>query len=685
MKKISFVFYFFVFLFFNAFSQMTEEQRKNLFNKVLKKFDIMNPNDFIGTLNGFFREKFTYDPDKIKKIIADYHFPETYDFFEDKKVQKHIKDQKNCGCCWAFASSSALGYRYSRDRDDVNLSPQNILSCYIRDCEEGGPILDPQFYLIENGTTTESCVPYSSSDGKTIESCHNKCNGDEEFKKYYAKNSYATSFDFFDSETYHDVVTIIMDQLVNYGPVAAGINCYKDFQEFGYKSNCKSSIYKYDGKSEYISGHAVVIVGYGNEGSKYYWIIQNSWGENYCDGGFAKIEFNEINIENVAFSEPYIETEMPKDKKISVVMKLEEDCKISYTTDSNNYDINFALNFKSQDSQNNFYYQCGKNNIINGKGGVCLFSYKSFNQNDRGYYQYNYHSPIRSTNQIDLDFSSFDKNGFNFYALDAISSLNDDYYVSGEGSEITLKYTGWLNNRNLKAKIYLSENSQNFLTNCKLSETEINGNIYLLKCKLTQNEVDFIGENKNNEPLFYDILCGDKQSTFAIAHKLDTTRYPIFRVKALILPEEEILRNDAILIMITDIEGSVSGMKGEENFSNYFVVFVRIIRNKQHIDAPMACYIPTPEKVEENFVIPCRVESSTGIAYDNFQLLPYYYNGNSLKPFEVIINDNIPVIDYDEVFTDEDDEDDDDYIQPIIRSESKFIQSSLLVLSLLYL
>lgn len=57
-------------------------------------------------------EKFSYDSNKIKNIISDHKFPETYYFFEDKKVQKHIKNQGSCGCGWAFASTSALGYRY---------------------------------------------------------------------------------------------------------------------------------------------------------------------------------------------------------------------------------------------------------------------------------------------------------------------------------------------------------------------------------------------------------------------------------------------------------------------------------------------------------------------------------------------------------------------------------------------
>ena len=67
-----------------------------------------------------------------------------------------------------------------------------------------------------------------------------------------------------------------------------------------YSNNC-SEIYKYDGHSNYTGGHAVVIVGYGYENSKYYWLIQNSWGTNFCGDGFLKVEFGEIGIEKVVF------------------------------------------------------------------------------------------------------------------------------------------------------------------------------------------------------------------------------------------------------------------------------------------------------------------------------------------------------------------------------------------------
>ena len=681
MERIRLAFCLFALLFCSAFSQMTEEKRKKLYSKVVKRIDISKPNDFIVPLNDIYGlEEIKYDSNKIKQIISENNFPESYNFFDATNVQKRVKDQERCGCCWAFASSTALGYRYAKAGYDVDLSPQNMLSCYIRDCELGGYMLDSHFYLVKNGTTTESCVPYSSADGKTIESCPTKCKGNEEYKKYYAINSYATNFDFYDQETYYDVVTVIMDQLVNYGPVSSGILCYQDLPALGQKSTCKDTIYKYDKESDYMSGHAVTIVGYGNKGSQYYWIAQNSWGKDFCDDGLVKIEFNEIGIENVAFSDPYFETETSESKTITAKMKLEEDCKISYTTDSNNYDDNFELNFKAQNSDNNFYYQCGKD--PKEERGICSFSFETFNNNGIGYYQYNNHSPLRTNNKISLNLDSFDQKRFNYYGGDYISYIylddGENYYVSGEGSEITLLYSSNSQNVNSNLNIYPNENTQTSLKNCKVSNVEIDKGYYLLKCKLTQNEVDSIGENKKNETLVYDVLCGDKQNIGAVVHKFDKTKYPIFRVKKLVLPKEEKLGNDYYLTMIASIEGSVSGMKGLKNDGNCFSQFIRIKGNNQYEYLDMGCCAPIPENLEEDFEIGCEVFSGESISYSSIEVIPYYNNFYSISPYEVIFNDNIQVVDYYDYF-------DDDYINPIRRSESKFIESSLLILSLLAL
>lgn len=49
-----------------------------------------------------------------------------------------------------------------------------------------------------------------------------------------------------------------------------------------------------------VGRHAVKIIGYGTENGVKYWLIANSWGERWGDGGFFKIRrgTNECNIES---------------------------------------------------------------------------------------------------------------------------------------------------------------------------------------------------------------------------------------------------------------------------------------------------------------------------------------------------------------------------------------------------
>ena len=82
-------------------------------------------------------------------------------------------------------------------------------------------------------------------------------------------------------------------------------------------------------------------------------------------------------------------------------------------------------------------------------------------------------------------------------------------------------------------------------------------------------------------------------------------------------------------------------------------------------------------------IINCIVQSSKDIIYVNFQIISYYTNDGSQTSLEVIIKDNIAVFDSNEAL--DDDIDNFHNIAIFITSESKIIQSSLLILSLLVL
>ena len=662
----------------NIQSQLTQKERENLLKKYTKKIDRNNQNHLTPLKYYVVPSEITYDSSKIREIIKKYNFPENYNFIEETNAPIHIKDQKYCGCCTAFASTTALAYRYHKKGIEVDLSPQSLISCYFKDCEAGDFLVNTQFSLVKNGTITEGCLPYSSDNGKTIEQCPIKCKNDEEFKKYYAKNVYSTELDY-DKDNYYDIVTIIMDQLINYGPVVSGINCYEDFQKLE-GENCFDKIYKYDKKSNYIGGHAVVIVGYGYEQSKYYWLIQNSWGADFCYNGLAKVEFSEIGIENVGFSEPYIpeNEDNSNNKEISAKFTLNGNCRLDYNTGSDNNDKSFELRFQNvKDSDLQFYYQCNSAPLKNKNEGICNYDFYAL-VDSKGYYKYSDYNPINNNNKFNLDFSSLPGNQFYYYGTDLIGRIYDsNYYISEEGSGVLLIYMPSTNEKSI-SKIYPNEKITTALSDCKFIDIEIVKDNYLIYCKIKQNEINYF-EYDNNLPLAYDILCGHKERTDVIVHKLDKSKYPLFRVKQIILPQEQYIGYNSQFIILANVEGGTSGVKADDNL---FVPLINIKRNNQNYIDYLLCEIKYPVTIINNFIINCTLTGKTTnnnyLPYQDIYLINYYYYPvNVTSPFEVIIENNITGIKYQDYFEDP---------TKFVGANSKFIKATfLLIFSLLLL
>ena len=616
-------------------------------------------------------------PSKIKEIIKKYNFPENYNFIEETKPTIHIKDQGSCSSCWAFASTTALSYRYHKLGIEVDLSPQYLLSCYFKSCEVGDHQINTQFALVSYGTVTEDCFPYSSAEGKTIEEYPSKCKNGEEIKKYYAKNAYSTQLEY-SKENYYDIVTIIMDQLINYGPVVSSIKCYGDFDNLFDVENCYNYIYKYDEISDYTGKHAVVIVGYGYEKSKFYWLIQNSWGKDFCNNGFAKVEFSEIGIEKVGFSEPYIpkNDDTSNNDEISAKFTLNGDCRLKYETGIDDNEKSFAILFQNvKDSNSQFYYQCNFAHIKNKSEGICNYNYNAI-KNPRGYYEYYYYNSLNNENEINLNFSSLPKNQFYYYGADYIDSINNEnYYISEEGSGILLLYSPYAKEIQI-SRIYPNKNSSTALSNCKFIPVNFKEDYYLIYCQIKEYEIIYF-ENNANMPLSYDALCGNKEPMNAFVHKLDKTKHPVFRVEYLVLPDELFIKYKSELIIVANIEGNISEIKDDENV---FVSLINIKKNKENYIDYLYCYIKNPLKKQNNFEIYCYFSSKTLelflIRPDNIYLTPYYYIVESKSPFEIIIKNNITSIKYEDY-----------YGNPISfrRGHSKIIKASFCLYFILFL
>ena len=625
----------------NVNSGLTEEQRKALLKKVTKAVSFSSRSQ---PLNQFYsrndENKMTYQASKIKEIIDKYSFPETYNFIDAESATVHIKNQANCGGCWAFASTTALAYRFKKKGVDIDLSPQHGISCYLRDCDSGDYLINSQFNLVKNGTVTEACLPYSSSDGNYIESCPTKCKNGDDLVKYYAKSAYTTEEDY-SQENFYDIVTAIIDQLITIGPVESGITVYSDFYSLRTNSNCKNIIYSYDGVSKSVGGHAVVIVGYGVENNKYYWIAQNSWGKDFCDGGFFKVEFGQINIEVVSFAEAYVD-ENYEGKQIAInVNEVTGDCKLKFSA-SEEMTGSFEVYYENE---NDIYYQCGPI-YPDTKEGVCSFSAEII-YNEKGTYKYREHASLLNKDTYTLEFSS-STNQFNFYGTDFIDVIyvgGENYYVSEEANTITLSHSSpYAESASYSGKIYPNKDSNTALSNCRFIKLD---DFYsIIHCTLTSSEIQSFPES-NTVPLSYDILCGSKEEMYATVNRFNSNRYPIFRIEEFLIPEEQIVNDDSMFLIVADVEGSLSGFNSDEL---YFSAFVRIENGNTHYYELLFRGSHSPDELGSDYEIPCILDISSYSSYSftNIILTPYIIPVEDGDPYQVIIEREIEGEEYDD-------------------------------------
>ena len=215
-------------------------------------------------------------------------------------VIKEIKDQKGCGSCWAMASSSALADRmciYTNGATNVSLSPQFMINCLPNQFGCGGGTDEPVWKdLMEVGTVPESCVSYVHGD----KTCTGRCDdGSSMPKATKVKNFYSPW-----GETDKARVEAIQREIMEHGSVAASFWIFSDWkpQNWTVYHRSKTAFWK--------DGHVVRIIGWGSENGEDYWLIANSHGTGFKEGGFFKMRrgINECNIEEmVVAGEPLIE------------------------------------------------------------------------------------------------------------------------------------------------------------------------------------------------------------------------------------------------------------------------------------------------------------------------------------------------------------------------------------------
>jgi len=199
-----------------------------------------------------------------------------------------IRNQAQCGACWAFSTTEMIADRFciaTKTKTNTVLSPQFLLSCDQSDSDcEGGDFGTALAFVQKEGVVTNNCVPFQAQNGSDLP-CPTKCVDGSDFNLRYKVRK--------PRQFQQNDIKGMQQSILNQGPIVAGFDVYDDF------FNYKGGVYVHTAGS-YAGGHAVKVVGWGETAAGVpYWIVANSWTVNWGIEGYFWIlrGENECNFE----------------------------------------------------------------------------------------------------------------------------------------------------------------------------------------------------------------------------------------------------------------------------------------------------------------------------------------------------------------------------------------------------
>lgn len=200
--------------------------------------------------------------------------PDTVDWRNEGYVT-HVKDQRDCGSCWAFSTTGGLeGQHFKATGKLVSLSEQNLIDCSEENNGCNGGRMDRAYQYIKdnNGIDTEesyryvakkrTCTFRPSKVGATCTGYVNVTGGNE---------------------------MALQQAVASVGPIAVAIHMPATFHMY------QNGVYDIKTCNSRVLHHGVLVVGYGVENGTDYWLVKNSWGPTWGINGYFKISRNNHN------------------------------------------------------------------------------------------------------------------------------------------------------------------------------------------------------------------------------------------------------------------------------------------------------------------------------------------------------------------------------------------------------
>jgi C1A family cysteine protease len=226
-------------------------------------------------------------------VLAKSDLPASFDW---RNVAGHsyvgaVRNQGMCGSCYAFA---AIGLVESLFRigeglpdTDVNLSESYLMFCLSQfyegfyGCEGASYDYDEMQALVEHGAVDETCFPYD--EGRTSD-CGAAC----------TTPALQVELSSWGRIPCNDI-DAIKTAILTYGPVNAAVQVTDSFSAYSggiytdWNQTCTTNPCYYTP-----TNHAILLVGW--DDAEQSWILRNSWGADWGEGGYMRISYRAARV-----------------------------------------------------------------------------------------------------------------------------------------------------------------------------------------------------------------------------------------------------------------------------------------------------------------------------------------------------------------------------------------------------
>ncbi|XP_072399509.1 cathepsin L-like proteinase [Diabrotica undecimpunctata] len=225
----------------NQFSDWTDEQFQSLLNNKINT-DLLLRNTL-----GVYKA----DPNEQSAASVDWR---------SKGAVLPVRNQGNCGGCWAFSASGALeGQLAIQKKQKISLSPQHLIDCSTKNSGCNGGFMDRAFDFVKSeGLSSEANYPYVARKTKCRKNVQKAITSISGYKRV--------------NPTEKDLISAI--EKIGPVSVSVGANYWREYTNGIYNiTDCGPHV------------HGVVAVGYTDK----YILLKNSWGSSWGEKGYIKL------------------------------------------------------------------------------------------------------------------------------------------------------------------------------------------------------------------------------------------------------------------------------------------------------------------------------------------------------------------------------------------------------------